>query len=149
MDAAPQRARVRVAGDNARHSYFRRFGLYAYRHHIGPADDLYMRRWILRLPFGGSVRLHHIVRSDAGRELHDHPFDFVSWLLTGGYLEVRPDGSHWRRRWSLVRRRAEDLHRVVVVKPVWTFVITGPWRREWGFQTPTGWVSRKVYGGEP
>lgn len=47
----------------------------------------YMRRWILHHPWG-TIRLHHILRSDDGRDLHCHPWDFVSFMLIGEYTEV-------------------------------------------------------------
>lgn len=92
----------------------------------------YMHRWILHHPWG-TLRLHHILRSDAAREPHDHSWDFTSLLLTGGYWEVFEGSRWWRPQFSLVRRRAEDLHRVELARPVWTLVATGPERREWGF----------------
>lgn len=67
-------------------------------HHIGGDESrtydqhlpvVYMRRWILHTPFG-DLRLHHILRSDHDRDLHDHPFDFWTFLLTGGYTEWLP-----------------------------------------------------------
>ncbi len=139
----------------------RGWGLYA--SHIGP-NGSYMRRWILRTPFG-MLRLHHILRSDTDRHLHDHPFDFVSFLLTGGYHEAVPcphcdrfDGTndgcyrckeglktqYWPR-FSVVRKRAEDLHRLTLDKPIWTLVFSGLKRREWGFQTENGWVPASNY----
>jgi hypothetical protein len=132
---------------------------------IGP-DHLgnYMRRWLLRVPVG-TLRLHHILRSDADRHMHDHPFDFTSLILTGGYVEHRPGcycealrgavGRHRRLArgicrfygpGSIVRRRAEDLHRLELVDgPTWTVVISGRYRRMWGFLTDTGWVPYKQY----
>lgn len=116
-------------------------------------DDLggYMHRWIAETPLG-TLRLHHILRSDAGRDLHDHPWDFWSLLLTGGYYEVTPDPDvPWATRgraiprWSLVRRKAEDLHQLLLDRPVWTLVWTGPKRRSWGFQTRRGWVNWRQY----
>lgn len=65
----------------------------AYAHHLGD----YMHRWILRTPWG-TLRLHHILRSDDDRHLHDHPFDFTSFLLTGGYLEITDTFSNPRVR---------------------------------------------------
>jgi hypothetical protein len=103
--------------------------------HIGS----YMSRWYLQTPWF-TVRLHHILRSDEARALHDHPWDFWSLLLTGGYTEITPTGT---RRWpwcSLVRRRAEDLHRLVLDRPVWTLVWTGPRRRSWGFLVDGQWI---------
>lgn len=76
-----------LAGNAAEQKTKRRgWGLYA--SHIGPGGS-YMRRFILRTPWG-TVRLHNILRSDADRHLHDHPFDFVSFLLNGGYRETTP-----------------------------------------------------------
>lgn len=120
-----------------------RWSLYA--HHLGD----YMHRWILRTPWG-TLRLHHILRSDADRHLHDHPFDFTSFLLTGGYTEETPGKGEmrqvkWWPRFSVVRKKAEDLHKLILEKPLWTFVISGPKTRAWGFQTELGWINHKEY----
>lgn len=115
------------------------------RDHIGN----YMRRFILATPWF-SIRLHSILRSDVERDLHDHPWSFVSFLISGGYDEIRQlaggfqYGITWPR-WSLIRHEAEDLHRILLDKPVWTFVVTGPVRRKWGFQTKQGWVAAADY----
>lgn len=124
-----------------------RWALYA--HHLGD----YMHRWIFRTPWG-TLRLHHILRSDGDRHLHDHPFDFTSLLLTGGYTEFWQDwdmggGMTVRERYfprfSIVRKQAEDAHRLVLDRPLWTFVISGPKRRSWGFHTEKGWVYHLEY----
>jgi hypothetical protein len=71
-----------LAGNDAEVMTKRRgWGIYA--SHIGPGGS-YMRRYIFRTPWF-TLRLHHILRSDDDRHLHDHPFDFTSFLLTGGY----------------------------------------------------------------
>lgn len=103
--------------------------------------DLYMRRWRVGPQGGIGIRLHHIVRSDIDRELHDHPFTFVSIILAGGYTEHRVDGSttHYPPG-SVLFRRAETLHRLTLDRPAWTLVIRGPLRRVWGFATDHGWV---------
>lgn len=143
-------------------------------HHLGD----YMRRWILRTPWG-TLRIHNILRSDLDRDLHDHPFDFTSFLMKGGYYEttrwvcvdagtVAPEErtksalhpftaepghkvgdviehERYHPRFSVIRRKAEDLHKLRLDKPVWTLVITGPWKRRWGFMTREGWVYWKDY----
>jgi hypothetical protein len=120
----------------------------AYASHIHD----YMRRWIVRTPWG-TLRVHRILRKDHDADPHDHPFDFVSVILRGGYAEERlwPDGTRTVRRYgrgSVLRRRAEDAHRFLTVDPeTTTFVIAGPKRRSWGFHTPTGWVPWRVYVG--
>jgi hypothetical protein len=128
----------------------------------------YMRRWIARCPWG-TLRLHNIRESDAGRDFHDHPFAFTSLILKGGYVEHRPgclctklpnfnawthyNGIEWIKSncrfygpGSIVRRRAEDLHRLELVNgPAWTLVVSGPYFRTWGFQTADGWVDFREY----
>lgn len=129
----------------------------------------YMRRWKFGFDWTPGFRLHHILRSDADRELHDHPFGFISFILRGGYYEYRPVRKsesvillgHDRlpileRRWygpgSIVVRRAEDLHRLELATgpegrpiPTWTFVLRTRYWREWGFLTSTGWITWREF----
>lgn len=126
---------------------------------------LYMRRWLFGPAWAPGLRIHNIVKSDASFELHDHPFDFVSLILTGGYCEIRGEGapgvltaSTPRRKvqhppLSVVVRKAEDFHRILLnptviqaegrqvlrETPAWTLVLRGPIRREWGFLCADGW----------
>lgn len=102
---------------------------------IGPTENPYMLRWrLFECPLF-RVYLHKICRSDDDRHLHDHPFNFWSLILRGGYAEYRPGPHPCRRcepfnicgrvekldglifiRWfgagSFIRRRAADLHRI-------------------------------------
>jgi hypothetical protein len=48
-----------------------------------------MVRRAINTRFGG-VKLHHILRSDDDRDLHDHPWSFLSIVLKGGYWEHTP-----------------------------------------------------------
>jgi len=109
--------------------------------------DDYMRRWTLSTPFG-QIRVHNILRSDNDRHFHDHPFDFVSLILRGGYIEHRPGYSQRIcLPKSLVWHRAEDLHflKLLGERPAWTLVLAAPKRRAWGFKTERGWVDARDY----
>lgn len=124
--------------------------------------DGYMERyWLLRTPWF-AVRLHRILRSDDDRALHDHPWDYATVILRGGYIEVRPRPANYCdypdptlgptvREWigpgRALLRRAESLHRLELPdgQPCITLFITGRRRRTWGFQTPDGWVSHRDY----
>lgn len=52
----------------------------------------YMRRWYLTRQHRllNNIYLHHILRSDDDRALHDHPWWNVSVVLRGGYYEWTP-----------------------------------------------------------
>lgn len=108
-----------------------------------------------------AIMLHHILKSDEDRDLHCHPWNFVSLLLWGGYVEVLPcqpgdtgwdsgNGFEKERRWgwlSVVRHQAEDRHRLILEKPAWSLVFRGEKRRPWGFWTKSGWVHWTEYVG--
>ena len=102
----------------------------------------YMNRWWL-IPynrFGIAVRIHEILRSDADRDLHDHPWWYVTIILRGGYWERTEDYG-----WPIER----DL------RHCWTLFITGPKRKDhvpehscWGFLVEGEKVPADVYLGD-
>lgn len=116
---------------------------------IGGRDNPYLLRWYLT-PHNpdGNTYLHHFLRSDDDRALHDHPWDNTSIVLCGEYIEhtIAAGGIHnrvLRKAGDVFHRRAEDAHRIELVNgdPAWTLFLTGPKRREWGFHCPeAGWV---------
>lgn len=125
-----------------------------------PYFDLegYMERyWVTRPVQHGGVtphcaRVHHILRSDRDRHLHDHPWDCISVVLRVGYWEVVPIDPDqpasddvagrikaiWRGPGSVVRRRAEDRHRLILPagQTCWSLFLCGEKRRDWGFHVP-------------
>lgn len=111
---------------------------------IGGADAPYLRRWwVIPRNRWFNIYLHHFLRSDDDRALHDHPWWNASILLEGSYLEhVRGCGvPSYRKPGAIYFRRASAAHRVELIggAAVWTLFITGPVIREWGFLCPAGW----------
>jgi hypothetical protein len=120
---------------------------------IGGAENPYIRRWwvIPRNRFF-NIYLHHFLRSDDDRALHDHPWASCSILLQGSYVEhtIAAGGINvrklfaagdWRIRWSgRLAHRIELLRRAGHELPCWTLFITGPRYREWGFHCESRWV---------
>jgi hypothetical protein len=105
-----------------------------------PCDGgVYMRRWGAETPYG-SVRLHHWVKSDDTRGLHDHPWPFVTCVLWGGYWDVTIADGRLRaqalRAGSVTHRRARHMHAVYVPPggEAWTLVVTSSLERRWGFR---------------
>ncbi len=114
--------------------------------------DVYMRRWWLFNPyehhaglrrfgwFPLSVRIHHILRADQDRHLHDHPWNARSIILVGGYAEEREGGVMYvRTPGSTVRLRFSEFHRIAEIDRTHgavTLFITGRYRGRWGFKVP-------------
>lgn len=123
---------------------------------VGAEGDPYLDRLrIVQAPWFG-IYLHHIHRPDRDRDPHDHPWAFWSLILAGGYIErVWPDktdpGTSYRRvrnRWSpghLGRRQAHIITHID--GPLWTLVLTGPRRSDWGFWVDGDFVPWRKYLG--
>lgn len=128
---------------------------------IGDGKTVYIDRLSLITTPWFSIKLHRIYRPDNQRDLHDHPWSFLSLILWGWYEEAvpreatcgpcdcedcKPDRATRCVRW-FNWKRAEDSHaiRFVSRKPVWTLVFCGPARRIWGFYTKKGWVAWNEY----
>jgi hypothetical protein len=122
---------------------------------IGADGDPYLDRLrIIQTPLFG-VYLHHIHRPDRDPDPHDHPWWFASLVLTGSYEEtVWPDKrgprGEYRLRsrhpWSLRHVARRSAHIITNVRgPLWTLVLTGPSRGEWGFWTQRGYVPWRQY----
>jgi len=116
-------------------------------------NDLYLRRYyIYRGKHRPHIYLHHIVRSDYERACHDHPWDFISFILKGGYTEIceYPETAFgaaqttrkWKRPGTFIRHKATDFHRLELKAPAWSLVFSGKKTRIWGFNTPDkGWIA--------
>ncbi len=131
-----------------------------------PYFDLegYMERWwVIKprswLPFAS--RIHHILRSDLDRHLHDHPWPYLTVILKGGYWEVTfafqkdlikssrkyiffhddTTGIWFKKRYygpgSILFRRPGTFHRLIVEhgQTAWTWFTVGPHVQKWGFLT--------------
>lgn len=105
---------------------------------LGKKECPYAYRWILNLGLF-SVRVHHFIRSDDKRHMHDHGWSFLTMVVKGSYTDVSPGGRDLLTRWSVRYRRADHKHYVDVPEGgCWTVLVTGPMVRKWGF-----WVDGK------
>lgn len=138
------------------------------------AGVLYMSRWWVFNPYPKSsqdrrwwhlpisIRVHHIVRPDDDRALHDHPWNARTIILRGWYTEKRPSdlsktqlsaetqdlinrcsaqGNYelaeyfTRRPGDTATLRVGEYHTITDVSEggVYTLFISGKWRADWGF----------------
>lgn len=128
---------------------------------IGNEECPVMYRWTLVNRFGCKLLLHHFLPNGDDPEPHDHPFDFVTLVLSGSYIDESWDeigrltGSQGlafvkveerMTRGMLRRRRAEHMHRTLISpNGCWTIIATGPKRREWGFLWRNVWMPMQKY----
>ena len=111
--------------------------------------DGYMMRWWLFNPYDvemswwrkrlHSIRVHHILRADTDRYMHDHPWDARTIILRGAYME-----SYLHRGETLMACRFPgdtrairfgEYHRIdrVLDGGVYTLFFTWKYVGTWGF----------------
>jgi hypothetical protein len=121
---------------------------------------VHFRRWrILATPWF-NIYIHNILRSDEEAHPHDHPWNFLSFILKGGYTEAWlpfyedvayrngvPLLNSTRKPGTVVYHDAKDFHKLTLLKDsAWTLVFTfGKRRPTWGYQTEQGWFEQKAY----
>lgn len=122
----------------------------------------YLIRWTLFKCPWFSLKLHKILISDPA-DPHDHPWNYTSLILWGGYWEknhfpnkLKRDYSNnkwykWYGPLSLLYRKGDKLHRLTI--PSGKFCIslvltTKPWR-DWGFLKNNKWVNHKEVIDQP
>jgi hypothetical protein len=133
------------------------------RETIGAEDCPLFHRWTLlgwdrgkgrgsRFPF--KVMIHHFLPDGLERDEHDHPWDFLTVVLRGAYLDMGPEGREWVSAPGLRLRRAEHRHRTMTdARGAWTLVLARRPRRPWFFYGRDGrrWPWREYvqrHGGE-
>ena len=109
--------------------------------------DKIKQNWLMRwLP---SIRVHHILRADLDRHLHDHPWNARSIILKGWYIEEREDKAFFsfvfnapalerfrRSAGDTAKLKFGEYHRITEVSPggVYTLFITFGYQGTWGFK---------------
>jgi hypothetical protein len=131
---------------------------------ISKEGKVHFRRYRLLATPWFNIYIHQILKSDEDAHFHDHPWNFLSYILKGSYHErwtSYPDHKwEYDTVWSslppqnlfkmkprrVIRHHAQDAHSITILTPeVWTLVFTSGRARVWGYQTPQGWIDFKTY----
>lgn len=130
-------------------------------------NEVYLIRYPLFNNRFFGLYIHRFLKSDK-EDPHDHPFDFIGYVVKGQYYEqryqiVNPEsiasraivesGSAYRYEGSIAFRKAPDAHVVKLDEEIndlsryqeapLTVILRGPRYRKWGF-----WVTRDLHGAD-
>jgi hypothetical protein len=107
--------------------------VFRWREQLGLPGCPYVIRWRFETKWF-SIRLHHWLAPDDDRAHHDHPWNFITFVIKGGYWDVSPAGNEHLHAPVIRYRNANHRH---TVRPcgagAWTIVMTGSRVRTWGF----------------
>ena len=115
----------------------------------------YLERYtIVWTPFF-KVYMHNILRSDLDRNLHNHPWHFLTILLKGSYketLKIIKNQTSFKEKvqvygpGSTLFRPAHHYHRIELgEETVTSIVIAGPKFQDWGFLVDNKLIPHKEY----
>jgi hypothetical protein len=114
------------------------------------SNEPYLDRYYLflkdRQNFPFNIFLHKFHKSDPD-DLHDHPWNYMTFIVKGGYWEYTPEGKFWRGAGHFRRCTAESYHRIELEPGVecWTIFMPGKQRRDWGFDMEGHWIQHEEY----
>lgn len=127
----------------------------------------YLERYHMATLGAFQVWLHHFVRNDAERHVHDHPWSALSVILTGGYTEEVAEAAqtHDTSHHTISRHTRQfvapalnlitgrHMHRITeVTRGTWTLMLVGPRHgRGWFFYDdgPEGIRRRQPFASTP
>jgi hypothetical protein len=99
-----------------------------------------------------SIKLHKTLISDIG-DLHDHPWNYISLILWGGYwewtyiklLNKQFLAKKWYCPGSILFRKANIPHKLEIPtnKYCISLIFTSYKLRDWGFTKNNDWISHK------
>lgn len=113
---------------------------------LNPAGDLYMRRhFISERRASPQIWVHEILLPDEDRWCHDHPWDYRTVILQGGYREEHDGQLAAYEEGDALQREAESFHRLHLSSPAVTLFMAARQRRRWGFATDQGWIDGVAY----
>ena len=123
-------------------------------------NEPYLERYYIflkdRKTFPFNVFLHKFLKGDPD-DVHDHPWNYFTIILAGGYYEwiaqFNEDGTKscevriWRGPGSFRFGNTHTFHRIELKEGVtpWTLFMPGPQRREWGFLVKNKWIHNDNY----
>ena len=121
-------------------------------------NEPYLERYYVlfkeRITFPYNIFLHKFLKSDPD-DVHDHPWNYFTIILKGGYWEWIPvfntlgekfsEYRVWRGPGSFRFGGMNNYHRIELEPGVnaWTLFFVGPKKREWGFLVNNKWIDRK------
>ena len=123
-------------------------------------NEPYLERYYVffkeRVTFPYNVFLHKFLKSDPD-DVHDHPLNYFTIILKGGYWEWIPvfnslgekfkEYRVWRGPGSFRFGGMNNYHRIELEPGVnaWTLFFVGPKKREWGFLVNNKWIHYEQY----
>lgn len=104
--------------------------------------EVHFRRWSIFENKWFRIYLHQILKADEDAHEHTHPWNFISWLISGTYIEDSNGKATFRKTGSLLHRKADVPHKLISVSPGCLSLVFA-----YGKRVTWGYAVNNVYGG--
>jgi len=128
---------------------------------ISKEGEVFFRRYRLLSTPVCNIYVHNLLKSDQDLEPHTHPWNFISLILKGGYIEDYVVGPHHKntchdyiesyrnivKAGDFVMHSYSDAHKIQLTDDnVWTAVFTWGTKEPWGYVYSDGtYIDHKEY----
>jgi hypothetical protein len=107
---------------------------------------LHFRRWRLFWTPIFAIYIHQIFESDKDKHLHSHPWNFISFILSGGYVEINSsDKTQVYTPGNMVVNDRHTHHRILLIEPTTSLVFTFGTPKMWGYMVGDEFVPNDRY----
>lgn len=132
------------------------------KRNINGKDESYLIRYTIITTPWFSIKLHKALLSDP-EDCHDHPWDYWSFIIKGGYQEqtmhircrMMPGGivrkqvvyvNRTYRPGCLLKRKAHGMHRLIIPEGKYSLslILTFKKYRRWGFMKENHWTDGEL-----
>jgi len=131
------------------------------------SGELHFQRWRIVWTPLFAIYIHYIAKSDEDKHPHNHPWNFYSFILYGGYKETLTKETSFAqyamsiifkipcpsytttvdtfKQFSFISRDRLWFHKISLLKPTWTLVFTGKNYKDWGYLVDNQHVNFEEY----
>lgn len=107
---------------------------------------LHFQRWRIIQTKWFSIFIHKIFESDKDVHLHNHPWDFSVFILSGGYVEELEFKNEVRRSFTFKKYNSKTFHKIKeLLSTTTSLVFVGKRYREWGYLVDGKEIKKDVY----
>lgn len=102
-----------------------------------------------------NIYIHSIYKADEDEHLHDHPWNYISIVLYGKFMEAIKNSTsakqkyemNWLSPKDISAQKAERTHKIYMLlsEKIVTLFFTGPRFREWGYDVDGKWIDNVTY----
>ncbi len=111
------------------------------------SGDVHFERWAIFETSWLSLYIHKIHKEDKDLHLHSHPWNFISIILRGSYLEETPGKLNVKKFLTISKMRKGNFHKIrsIISGPVYSLFLTYGKKEPWYYLVGVNKIESEEY----